>query len=207
MVCEIIRSKGKEVFLFGCRHSDDSEQLNLIRQSIKQFNPEIVLVEGNWDEATFNSVEDAIKFGREQGFTVFISKEKSISVESNDPPLEEDKKFVEDKYNSEISELYFLLRQFSPMITQEEKERIKALLKKVLNEGFDDTKNFSDYFNPTFSTNLFDEITKKLNVFRDEFMIKKIDDLLKQYSKIFVIKGDYHLNSNLEKIREIVNGS
>ena len=207
MVCEEIIFRGKRVFLFGSRHSDNSGQLDLIKRSIEDFNPDIVLVEGNFDTATFNSAEDAIRYGREQGYASFISKERSIPLESNDPPHGNDRKFIEDKYDAETNELYFLLRKFSPKTTNKEKERIKMLLKKILNENFDDSKNYSDYFNPALSINLFNRITKELNVFRDEFMLNKIGDLLKRYSKIFIIKGDYHLNVNLENIREIVNDS
>lgn len=206
MICVEIAFEERRVFLLGSDHSKNPEQLKLIKYYIEKFNPDVVLLEGNFDRATFDSVEDSIKYGADMGYASFLSKKKSIRVESNDPPFVEDKKFIENRYGSEMGELYFLLRDI-PGASDEGRERIKILLKQILNEDFDEKIDYLDYFDPTISKNLFNEITKELNVFRDEYMLSKISELLNECSKIFVIKGDYHLNSCFEEIRSVVNGS
>lgn len=206
MICEEIAFKERKVFLLGSNHSKNSKHLKSIMYYIENFNPDVVLVEGNFDKAMFDSIEDSIKYGADMGYASFISKEKSIRVESNDPPFIEDNKFIEKRYGSKIRELYFLLRNLSGA-SDEERERIKMLLNQVLNEDFDEKVNYLDYFDPTISKNLFNKITRELNIFRDEYMLDKISELLNKRYKVFIIKGDYHLNSYFKKIRNIVNGS
>lgn len=207
MIYTEIASGEKKVFLLGSYHSDNREQLELIRRTIEEFNPDVVLVEGAFSEATFDSVEDSIKRGGEMGYASFISGKKSICVRSNDPLIMEAKKFLENKYGARCGELYFLLRGFSSGVGGEDWERIRVLLGEVLNEDFHESKKYSEYFDPTISKNLFNKITRELNVFRDEYMLNEISRLLKKHSKIFVIKGDYHLESYFEKIRSVVRGS
>lgn len=206
MINEEIKINGRSIFLVGSNHSDDYAQLELIRSSLEKFGPDIVLVEGNFNKASFDSIEESIKYGKEMGYISFICRDKNIPMESNDPPFEEDKQFVEQEYNIEIKDLYFTLRDFvSKKII--ENDRIKILFKKVLNEKFDISKNYFNYFNPTMSLNIFNQVTRKLNDFRDNYMICKISELLKKYSKIFIIKGDYHLITNFKKIKEIIDDS
>ena len=205
MVCKIIRFNLKEVFLFGSRHSSDQSQLNIICDLIDNFNPDIVLTEGNFNKGNFNSVEDAIKYGQEMGYVSFFCNKRNISMFSNDPPINKQILFVKNKYSDETGKLYFLLRDCS--LWEQDKEKILILMKKILNEDFDESKDYSDYFNPIMSINLFNEITRELNKFRDDYMIEKLKKLLKKYSKIFIIKGDYHLNTNFSKIKKTVYGS
>jgi len=101
--------------------------------------------------------------------------------------------------------LYFLLRDDS--LWKNSREEILVLMKKILNEVFDELKDYSSYFNPKMSINLFNGITRELNKFRDDYMLEKLKELLGEYSKIFVIKGDYHLEINLSEIKDVIYGS
>lgn len=208
MIHETITFSGRNVFLFGSNHSTDKSQLDLIRSSIEKFNPEVILVEGNFDKANFNSIEDSIKKGREMGYVSFICNRKKIPLISNDPLSKDDKEFIRNKYNDKIEKLYFLLRDYSiKRLSNEDLEFIEFFFKDIFNENFDILKNYSDYFNPTIFINLFNKITRELNEFRDNYMLCKIKELLKTNSKIFIIKGNYHLESNLFKIKNIVYGT
>lgn len=207
MILQEISSREKSVLLFGSSHSNDQAQLEKIKKTLQEFNPEIVLVEGNFDKANFENEEDSIKLGGEMGYTSFICKQRGIPIESNDPQTNDDRDFIQKKYGNDAKNIYFSLRQLGPSTNEEDKQKIKLFLKKNLDEDFSEEKNYSDYFNPTLSINLFNEMTKELNKFRDEYMLKKIKESLKNCSKIFIIKGDYHLKTYINEIKDIVNES
>ena len=204
MINKKLSGDGREVFLFGANHSKELNQINEIESSINPFNPEIVLIEGGFDKANFNSKEEAIKLGQEMGFTSFLCKEKGISMKSNDPSDSEEIKFLEENYKTEVVNLYFLLRDFSTKRTTKLPQNIDSLMKEVLNEKFHLSKDYGDYFNPTLSINLFNEVTRKLDFFRDSYLRDLLKGLLKKHKRIFIIKGDYHLESDLDKLQNLV---
>ncbi len=84
-------------------------------------------------------------------------------------------------------------------------EDIKNLYIKIFNEKLEISRDYDDYFNPAKKINLFNNITRELNNYRDNYMFKKIKEILKTHNKIFIIKGDYHIKSNLDKSPLILN--
>ncbi len=201
MVCKEITLGHKKVLFFGSKHSSHKEELDLINKTLEKFNPEIILVEGDFDKPDFYNVEESIRRGQEMGFVAFFAKENKIQLESNDPSMKNQKKLITENYGEKIQELYFLLRD----TFQRDDKRIKELFEEVFSQGYEVGKDYFDFFNPTLSINKFNDITRKLNVFRDSYMFKRINELLKKYSRIFVIKGDYHIKNNLVKLEELIH--
>jgi hypothetical protein len=208
---EDFKSNSKRIIFFGSIHSKSNQQIEKIEKSLFKLNPEVILIEGNYNKADFNSKQESIEKGLEMGFVSFLAKEKQIKLESNDPPFSQDLAFVKEKYGEEVCFAYFFLRNKNFNIPKEHilkeiKENtswenfdysiknLKKIIKEILNEEHKAKKDYSDYFDPTKKINLFNKISFELSDFRDEYMIKKIKETLKKHNKIFIIKGVYHLN-------------
>ncbi len=207
MVIQIVSNSSKSIFLFGTKHSKDLRQLELIQDSIKKFGPDVVLIEGNFDKAAFNSEEEAIKSGKELGFASFYCKSNNIPMFSNDPLKREDRDYITRRYDKEISQLYFFIRSFSANQNIGKNlipKNVNLLTQKILKEKFNLKKDYSDYFNPTLEINLFNKISKELSSFRDSCMVNKTKLFLTKCDKIFLIKGDYHIKNCLDKIKLLV---
>lgn len=211
----------KVIIFFGSVHSNSKEQLDLISQEISNLDPELILVEGNFNLATFKSEEEAIQFGGEMGYVSFLAKSKNIKIDSNDPLFSEDISFVEGRYCREVCFAYFLLRNISAKSTEEASlnnikensnweefdysiNNLRKIFKLVLGEEYILAKDYSDYFNPNLNLSIFNKITLELNEFRDEFMLEKLKESLRKYNRIFIIKGVHHLNKTESKIRELL---
>ena len=96
--------KGNKIILFfGSVHNPDKEQLLRIKEELDKLSPEVVLIEGNYDIPIYTSEEEAIQKGRELGFVSNLSRNKNISLISNDPQQKEEIQFIKEKYNQEIS--------------------------------------------------------------------------------------------------------
>lgn len=222
-------SGGKIILFVGSTHDYVLEKIKSIKNLIESFNPEIILVEDSFDLMDFDNEEMAIQRGGEMGYVSFIAKKSGIVVESNDPRFNEDILFLEKKYSRDISFLYFFLRQRSFLINHGKTvgknldgEILQQIRKETSWNNYDYSlervnnifniifldrlieKDYSDFFNPTLSINLFNEVTRELNKFRDNFMIGKLKKVLKKYNHIFIIKGSHHLISKEKEIRELL---
>ena len=208
-----------KIVFFGSRHREDLEQINKIREIISDFNPEIVLIEGGFENADFSSEEEAIQNG-ESGFTCFLAKSKNIVVKGNDPSNSDQINFLMKSYDKNLIFAYFILRKLSQ--TQDKKlikkyiDNFKHLtnwknfdytpknliinIKTIL--GKDITEITKDYFNPYLDISYFNEVTKELSEFRDNYMINLLKNLINSYKKIFIIKGKSHL---LKQGQDIAN--
>ncbi len=222
---EEFNSKSLFISFFGSSHAGEKFELNKIKNYIDKFKPDVVLVEGNFDKFDFENEEQAIDVGLEAGYASFIAKRNGIKVLSNDPPLEEDIDFIVKKYGKDLAFLYFVLRQINqtlnigrPIGGRDLKENIgwfKSLTfwkdfdysEKHFNEVFKDNlenefqyKDYSSWFDPTRNNNILNEITKILNVHRDDFLIRRINELKEKFNRIFIVKGNFHLRYFREHI-------
>ena len=84
----------KKLVLIGVSHSNDSEQINKIKREIEKFNPDVILIEGEFEKAKFSSESEAILHGWEMGFVSYFARKRNILLEPNDPSDEECIKFI-----------------------------------------------------------------------------------------------------------------
>lgn len=227
---EIFRNKFRTIIFFGSNHSKDSLQISAIKKEVIEFNPEIILVEGNYNLADYSSEEEAIEKGGEAGFISYFAKKEKIKLLSNDPSTEEDLNFLAKRYGKDFSFLYFFLRDTSfykklwpiPKNKIDEitiknlketsgwkdynfsLENLQKIYLEVFNEEYHLDKDYSGYFNPTLPKNKMTEATEKITEFRDKFMLDLIKKLLKTNNKIFIIKGNYHLEKCGERIKNLL---
>lgn len=222
-------SKGnKSVLLIGTTHTQNDVELSQIKNAFFKFSPKIVLVEDAFDKAEFSSEESSIKLGGEMGLVSFISKQNKTKIISNDPSFRRELRFLESNFGRDFTFLYFFLRErsyllgkpaFSPPSEQEIVLRIK---KEISWENYDysfshlvkisseiikkdwNNKEIVDFFNPLLIKHSFNEATRMLNTFRDDFMIETIRTSLKTNNKILVIKGRHHIFTMHEKIKELL---
>jgi len=220
-------NNNKKIIFIGSRHEKGINEIMSIKSIFDEFNPYISLVEDEFDIADFKTESEAINKGGDMGFISFLAKKRGIKVVSNDPRFEEEFSFIEKRYGRDLSFLYFFLRDRCSMIKSKtftkyltDKEIIDYILKKVhyYNYSLDRVKktfkelfnsemeerDYSAFFNPTLNINKFNEVTWELNEFRDDYMINKLRELLKENTKIFIIKGEHHLNKSKEKIQKMM---
>ena len=174
MIIKLVETGLNRISLIGTEHSDSAEQLRKLRRYIRDYKPDIVLVEGNFHNSDFENEEEAIEKGKEMGYIAFLCQNKGITLLSNDPPEKEMFGFVKKKYGEETAKRYFDLRE---------------------------NKSYADYFNPLLNIHNFNNITRELNISRDRYMLRQILGLMDKYNNIMVVKGKYHINNNFENIR------
>lgn len=220
-----IKEKFSEnLIFFGLSHTQETNKIFQLIEEIKNFKPDIILLEGGFDKAIFESENEAIKKGGEMAAISFFAKKEGITLIPNDPNQEDEIEFIEKKFGRDFAFLYFFLRNLSFynkfQIMEDSLQELKDITKwkdfdfslqnvkriffNIMNEPFDESKDYSRYFNPTLSLNKLNSTTRKLNKFRDEFMIDKIKILINENKKICIAKGSYHLYKNKNTIKEII---
>jgi|TARA_B100001964_G_scaffold237965_1_gene302494 hypothetical protein len=200
-----IQKAGKEVTLYGIQHSSSLNQIEFLRKELNFTCPQLVFVEGGFNLVTFDSEKDAIGSG-EMGFVSYYCKKNNIEIMSNDPSNKECYELISNKYGEKIAYLYFALRDYSTNSNHLKMnlEKVKTSYREIFGRTFRAHDEYIDYFDPTKNLNLFNEITRVLNKFRDNFMLMKLKEQLKHKNKIVIIKGDYHIRTMAKHIIEIV---
>ena len=219
----------KKIVFMGVQHSSKISQIKEIEKEIEKLKPNVILIEGGYEKAEFSNEKEAILKGGEMGFTSYFAKKNKIILLQNDPSDKECIKFIEKNYGKEFTFLYFTLRNFSSLLKKDlplsDEEKLKITLKdfekksewkkydysflnfkkifsKKLNKIFVLGKKYSNYFNPNLNHSKTNKASKKLSEFRDEFMIKKANECLSKFKKIFVIKGESHISNNKKLFRK-----
>jgi len=207
MIYRIIYLAGREIHLLGVDHTQDFRRLSKLKEKIEKINPEIILIEGNFDKANFPTEEIARSIG-EMGLISHLAKKKGIIIKSNDPLNKTQERFISKEFSEDLSKFYFLLRNnLGRKLEEVTKNQINKLMLKLLGEEFNETKDYSDYFNPTKQINLLNRITRKLNNFRDDFMLRILKEEISNHKIVLVVKGEYHIFSELPKLKKEFNGS
>jgi hypothetical protein len=71
----------KKILFFGVNHSDkDFLQINQLRKELFEFNPEIILIEGGFENSRFKDEKEAISYGGELGFVSYYAKQNHIMI-------------------------------------------------------------------------------------------------------------------------------
>jgi hypothetical protein len=204
MIKELVLTSKNEIFFLGVAHSNSPEYLADLKEVIFSFHPDVVLLEGNFDKATFDSKEESIEKGSELGYVSFLCKSSGIPMFSNDPSNDETFNFVKKEFGEELSKGYFALRDLAFGPESQDIKQSKFVIAKALGEEFSDIKDYKDYFNPLLNLNKFNKVTRRLNFFRDNYMLNEILALMKPYKKLLVIKGDHHIKENFGRMKRVL---
>ena len=222
----------KKIIFIGTTHGPEKEKINFLREYISSSKPNLILVEGGFENAKFKTEEEAILKGWELGFVSFFAKSKGIPLKGNDPSNKECINFIESTVSKDLTFLYFILRNFGIFIKQSQnqsygkildltiddfkkdsewedynlsQENFNLLFEKIFKEKFNANKEYFNYFNPTLDIHLFNNLSKKLSLFRDNFIKNKLIECIKENDKILIVKGKGHLNNYERVIGKILN--
>jgi len=221
-ITRVFRKENSQVVFLGCEHTSDSKKIYEIEKILEDFNPEVILIEGGFEKASYTSKAEAIKDG-EMGYISFWANSHDIKILPNDPTFKKNILFLEKEYNKDFSFLYFFLRDKTFDKQTSDLEVIERIKKESNWKDYDFTmdhinlisKNifkkdltnldYTDFFNPTLNLSSLNKATRQLNIFRDDFMIHAILKTIKIYRKVFIIKGKHHLIASEKKIEEALN--
>jgi len=218
------------IIFFGSQHSKDKNQLIEIEKRIKDLQPNIILVEGNYNLANYKSKEESVLYGGEMGFVSYLAKNKKIKLLSNDPPEKRTIMFVTQKYGKDFCFLYSFMRNINHYLKDNKGkmnglieytilkfksnsnwdnyeytfQNLKKIFKSLMEKDLDIYQDFSDYFNPNLSFSIFNKISRDLSEFRDSFTMNLLKEILIHNRKIFIIKGKSHLYKQKNKISSLL---
>lgn len=199
-----IEKAKKEVTLYGISH-DSLKQIKYLKKELISISPQLIFVEGNFNLVIFNNEKEAITCG-EMGFISYYCKKNNIKVMSNDPINKECYEMVSNKYDKKIAYLYFALRDYSTNHTHPRVnfEKLSNYYHEFFKKPIKAHRDYTNHFDPTKNLSLLNEITRVLNKFRDNFMLKELKKALKYKDKIVIVKGDYHIKSMAKEIFNLV---
>lgn len=225
---EEFKNNDKSILFIGTSHENNSSFFSFLKTECDNFKPEVILVEGGFENANFENEQEAIEKGLEMGMITYYLKSKNYPLLGNDPSFSEEINFLKKEYDLDLINTYFFLRSLSFYLEKQiipkdkvEEEVLKEINQKQQNLTLDTVKNtlktydleynistkYFDYFNPTIKGNIFNDMTRKLGEYRDSYMIEKLKNLLKKYNKILILKGEYHLKKSREAINEIIKNA
>lgn len=177
-----INNYNVELTLIGVKHTSNKKYIKKLITSIKSKQPDLILIEGNFDKADFKTKEQALKFN-EMGYISYYSKKQNIKIKSNDPSNKKQHNYLKNKFGNEKTITYFRLRN---------------------NKNPEIKKEHQQYFNPLKDKSIFNQMTRDLNKYRDNYMLKILKKEMKNYKKIVVIKGEQHIKDNLNEMNKIM---
>lgn len=232
MISQKFVLKDKEIVFLGSSHGKEKEKIDFFRNNLVEFEPDLILIEGGFENATFNTELEAIEKGWELGFVSFFAKLNKIELRANDPQNFDSINFLEKKYSKDTAFVYFILRNLSMSLKQDtalsNKEKIKnilmnfkrdskwnnfdfswknflALFEEIFNSSYDVKKEYLNLFNPAIEISSFNPIAKELSFFRDNFLRDKLKTYLKQYNRILIVKGEGHFENYKKVIGEVLD--
>jgi hypothetical protein len=112
---------------------------------------------------------------------------------------------LDSLYKSDFIEGY--LESCNIKLTSKEKQfdYYKNLYKKYFNKEFNIESIVSDDFSPIRKTNHFCDVARKSKELRDKYLLKKIEEQLKQHDKVIVVFGGWHVLAIEPALKQIID--
>ncbi|MFT4311830.1 MAG: class I SAM-dependent DNA methyltransferase [Candidatus Woesearchaeota archaeon] len=209
------KKKRKEILYIGTKHTFNPNNKNLtyFKNLILQYKPDCILLEGDVRNQIYKTKKEAVKKAAEMGYIKYIADKSEIRTESLEMPFEQQLeelakshtleniflfvtvraapfgiKFIEQ----EISELkkYSLFRTFK-ISYKYFKQRYKESFGKSFSPKAN--KGLYDLTSPTKYISMLNEISRKNNYIRDQYMILKVQKELKTANRLMVFVGASHV--------------
>lgn len=231
-VCEKFAKGDKTLVFFGSVHGSDLSQIKYILDEINLLNPEIILIEGGFEKATFPGEQESIEKAGELGFVSYLAKKRKILMIGGEPSEKECVSFVEKNYERDSAFFYFALKSINNFFkiklkinfTIDEKinmslnqfkqnsdwndydysfAHFQNVFRRFADEEFSPENDYADFFNILPDKSVSNEISKKLESFKDDFLLDKIKNAMQANNHIFVIKGKDCLSRIKDSLDEI----
>lgn len=216
-----LNKRGGSLFYYGAFHKVDPShpQFADIEQRWENFEPTLAYCEGNiWplEESRTKAIEN---YG-EQGLVTFLAARDGIQIECIDPSLKEQAIYLYKYFPPHLIKAYYVMRQaaINRMLKRDilASKYVNRYFRKFRQiEGFHNfPSNFDDYermvsmlfpdleewqqipyfyFHCKNSGGFLVDIHRKLNEYRDQFMVKKVVQALKNGQRVFAIVGRSHV--------------
>lgn len=147
-----MKNSNKHMIFYGSRHCNDKEDpiFKDIEKHLYEVNPEIVLVEGNFDKNLYIDKESAIKMG-EIAFTSYLAQRNNILLKNVEPSLQEQFNYLLEKYEKEKVLAMYTLRQLYQYQNQQDKNPIdfEVIIERYVagmaKNGFPISKDETDF--------------------------------------------------------------
>jgi hypothetical protein len=220
----------KKLRFFGSDHSKEKFHTNFLKKKLDEFKPNLILVEGGYEIANYDSEKEALNKGLELGFTNFYAKKNNIKLKGNDPHHTKKVSFLESFYDKNHVFLHCVLGFSLYKSPDWSKEKLikymndainnfkavsnwknfeysyknfQKIFLEILKEKFKIKESHIKWINPQLKISELNSISRKETLYRDYYMLNKIMEEFKEYDKIFVVKGNHHLRQMKKVLGEL----
>ena len=138
-----LESKERHLLFYGSRHSNDKSNpmFKDIEERFYSTNPQIVFVEGDYNENKYDNVDTAIAQG-ESAFVTFLAQKENTLLKSVEPSPKDQYEYLLQKYDKDMVLMMYILRQTYQYQNQNDvnqinyEETIKSFVNGMMEEGF-----------------------------------------------------------------------
>lgn len=207
------------LLVYGSNHTNDWEnpQINDIINRVQNFNPDVLMYEGDGISTEIN-LKQTVETYFESGLVKYLADSLQIESINIEPPSREKYNHLLKKYSTgeimlatlglQITMMQYNNQDFNQyfpiMITalvdeglpldsnQLTREHFNSIYKKYFKEDFSylqfDSRNFQSKYNHT----LFNKINQEANEYRDQHILKILEEQIKKDKKVFLQIGGWH---------------
>ncbi len=208
--------EGGEVFVVGINHTKDvaNPQLDSLRKTWEQANPDVALVEGRVGNL-ITWFQDPIKELGEGGLVTYLANKNKVDLYSWEPPREKEIELLLQDFPADQLAMFYTFRPYFSNMRYGKPSDPEKALQDYLNSRTDykhlkgiftsweqlDQKwqqdfpgiEWRDYPSGRgFPDGYLHDIWNRSNLARDEYMIQIILELVKNEKKVFVTMGASH---------------
>ncbi|MTI66877.1 MAG: TraB/GumN family protein [Firmicutes bacterium] len=138
-----LKDGDKHLLFYGSEHSNDEKNpmFEDIKEKFHFINPEIVLVEGDYNNNKYSDVDNAIKSG-ESAYVTYLAQKENILIKSVEPSKKEQYQYLLNKYEKNSVLMMYVLRQTYQYQKQKDnkdinyKKTIKRYVYRMKKDGF-----------------------------------------------------------------------
>lgn len=152
-----LKKRDKELLILGSDHTNDlkNSQFKLFKDKFDSFEPDIVFVEGGWENSSIiESEENSIKKG-EMAFLVFLARKKKVPIQSWEPGMDKEIRHLLKKYSKNELFAHFILRTIRQYVQY-------GKPKDYLNKQIKEFKELSNWKNYDYSLKHLKKIHQKI---------------------------------------------
>lgn len=210
-----------ELLYYGARHtfSPDDPQVAEIERLWNEFRPTLAFSEGGVRPAS-TSLQEAVRRYGEPGLVRVLADRRRIPIRSIEPPQDEEIRAMLREWPPDRVKLYYFLRAImgyrrgtheQPVEDYAESQlrilnrtpglggpprtitEVQTAIGKLSPPLADWRAAPESWFNPTRSEAFTNEFSRKLNLFRDEHMLKNLVGAVLSGERVFAVVGSGHV--------------
>jgi hypothetical protein len=221
--------KNRKILFFGSRHSwnPNNKQVKLIKNILKRFKPELIMLETTKIIEHKNLKEAIMKKG-EVGLLEYLAKKNNIKAIAAEPKENYLARKLLKKYTKEALILFFVLRtldqypkmkikpkfkNFVNFVIKEYKflyphlsyGKFKKIFTKLMGKRFDEKElgKLTKFFDPNRNLAVTNAISRDASAIRDIYTLNMMKKAFTRHNKIMIVKGCGHANFFEENFKKI----